>query len=417
MKQQRLGLALCCTPVLLLLLLLTACPGSMAQEEEDNGVGSVTTESPDELLCDPDPCQDENQEDLVCLRYITAECLPNSNFCTPNFFWRGRNVTDNCDVRTCDDRECPPTRNCTERTMPRACPPEEPDCRQYLRTRCELVPVDRLMSCEEVECEEGMACRLRLRGEDFPPVVRCFPQERVRDCTPGACNRGFVCEDQGSSVLCVPAPPTEPPTSALKCEDLSCPPDAPICLVSAIPEEMVEVAQCNAAHVPPPSPPTPCSEGGGFCEGAETCLDLTQDGELIGNYCSLFECAGDPSSCPAGSVCMLNASVGITVIQVGSACVPPQVGFTGIGCAEREGCPENLACQEAVFPSPEGEEGGVVLGSFCAERVSLPAESCEEVTCFDPAEVCMSFSTGPDNTLAQCGNRQQFLDLVAPILN
>ena len=283
-------------------------------------IASAQEEScPDEVAeCAVDPCEGQ-----MCPRFYNAECRPNLCFgglCTANFFFRGSNVTDRCDVITCDARKCAKRRQCMEEVRPSMCPPGFPDCRQALHTRCVLPPdLDRPMTCLDINCTDGEVCRMRLRGHDCPPVVNCFPPERVSDCVPGTCNEGLECVDDGPSVRCVipstdtttASPPdgtttedtsttepdtdptltpftTVPPSASCNPEDeLACNSDmllceetevGPICTSASTCEELLPICQRSAGNTscqmqlsgPECSPPSSCSDV--VCQGFEHCV-------------------------------------------------------------------------------------------------------------------------------------------------
>ncbi len=117
---------------------------------------------------DCDPCS-ENE----CPRFLNADCTAVN--CIATFIWRGNDVTDRCDVTTCDTRECPANRDCIETVVPPSCPPVDPPCRQYVRSSCQLRPPTHPMTCDDIECDPGLTCRRRDRPAGFRTVLRCVP--------------------------------------------------------------------------------------------------------------------------------------------------------------------------------------------------------------------------------------------------
>lgn len=311
----------CCTATLLVLLLLSG-----EATAQDNCVP-----------CSVDPCEDNN-----CNRFFNADCRPNFCTCTAEFFRGDRNVTDRCAVQTCDDRTCSSLRQCMEEVVPPGCPPERPGCRQYLRSRCILVSQERPMTCSDISCSEGMACRLRIRTEDFPPVVRCFPANRVRQCTPGTCNEGFTCVDEGASVRCVASMPSPTPSPPTSCEELNCPENLE-CVLSGIDDTMTPLC------VPPPIT-TQAPESGSGSGGLSACEDVT---------------------CPENQACTITFVDGIMPI-----CVP--VIATNTTC-------DILNCAAVSQICREDDERGA--------RCDL-AQNCEELEpiCQPPLTECVIFS-------------------------
>ena len=140
-----------------------------------------------------------------CGRFLNAECRENPchGLCTPNFFRKGRNVTDRCDVERCGDKDCPGERQCIEETVPASCPGGRPQCRQYIRARCVLPPPP--TDCSQISCGPGMFCRERKRGEG----VTCA---RARNCDQLTCDEGLACTETEEGPMCVREQPTTPPS-------------------------------------------------------------------------------------------------------------------------------------------------------------------------------------------------------------
>ena len=67
----------------------------------------------------PDSCEGEQ-----CARFLNAEYQENPchDLCTPNVFWRGKNVTDRCPVERCRGKVYPGIRECVEMLRTASCP-------------------------------------------------------------------------------------------------------------------------------------------------------------------------------------------------------------------------------------------------------------------------------------------------------
>ena len=346
--------------------------------------GSAQEEScPDEVAeCAVDPCEGQ-----MCPRFYNAECRPNLCFgglCTANFFFRGSNVTDRCDVITCDERTCPGTRQCMEEVRPPTCPPELPNCRQALHTRCVLPPdTDRPMTCLDINCTEGEVCRMRLRGPDFPPVVNCFPPERVSDCVPGTCNEGLECVDDGPSVRCVisttDAPSTTTPSPST--DTTTTEPDTPTTASPTPDTTTTTTTTITTPNVtfPPISPECEalsCGERSQICEDergarcidASTCEELTPFCQRVNIFSSCVELNSDPT-------CLL----------------PPNCDL--ISCGEFERC---VILQLIGAPSDQ-----LFIG-FCLP--TLFGLTCDELICPPDINLCAigTIPTEPNSTFAAC---------------
>ena len=301
-------------------MLVLMCVGISAQDD-----------CPDPILeCAVNPCQDQ-----VCNRFFNADCRPNlchGGLCTANFFFRGRNVTERCDAETCDEKPCNENRQCMEVVVPPECPPQEPDCRQVINAQCILMEFDRPMTCQDVRCEENTACRLRIRTEDFPPVVRCFPMGRVNSCVEGTCNEGFTCFDDGPSVRCEL---TFVPTT---CEEQECE-DGFECMIDTTDGASTPIC------VPLGSPTPPLVACEPECASGFECIAIVVDGiatstcvPAVSETCSDLDCGTRGLACeeePTGPrcvtpsftceelepVCAANSSVCIIEEPFGPRCV------------------------------------------------------------------------------------------------
>ena len=382
----KLSQAVCCALILLPLLLLAP---TWAQTPDD---------CPDEVAsCAVDPC---SSNETTCLRFINAECVVNRCFglCSANFVWRGNNVTNTCDVNTCDDRVCPPTRQCVESVFPSMCLPGEPACRQWLRTRCMLRPFEHTMSCTEISCEPGLACRMRQRPEGFPPVVRCFPEERVKACVPGTCNDGQLCIDNGPSVTCMPMS---------ECDQFN----AEICgalrgfciLVDGFPE-CVNATSCDQVV---------CGEGLGCVISEEDGLPSCElDIDLTGDDCEQIE-----EGCNSINFLCEEDETGARCVQP-SSCDELQpickARDPNTRCLSDDGlflCLPEASCDLVVCPPerPQCIEVEVFRNETFASCVDAPpfAGSCSEIDCPD-TDVCITSSLPSENVqYATCTSREE----------
>ena len=148
---------------------------------------------PDAATECPDSCAGKE-----CARFLNAVCWENPchGLCTPNFFWRGNNVTNRCPVERCNDKMCPGVRQCVEEVRPASCPEDLPRslCRQYIQARCVLPPP--AIDCSQISCGPGMFCRERRGGKG----VTCA---RARNCNQLACDEGFICTETEQGPQCL----------------------------------------------------------------------------------------------------------------------------------------------------------------------------------------------------------------------
>ncbi len=87
----------------------------------------------EELCGSSDPCANGAR----CPRFLNSECRVNTcdGVCQPNFFFRGRNVTDRCETgHTCATRTCSSRRVCVDEVV-ESCN-RRGRCRQRLVGRC-----------------------------------------------------------------------------------------------------------------------------------------------------------------------------------------------------------------------------------------------------------------------------------------
>ena len=217
------------------------------------GARAQNATCPQPVVCVADPC-----DGAQCPRFLNTECRVDAchGECRATFFRlsNGKEVTNRCAAPTCAQKPCPARRTCMNTVVPTTCPRSRPNCRQYIKPKCVLplqpqppvdcsqvlCPPDRSFcevrqttrgprarcipqppptSCDNVECEKGMQCRVRAR-QGARPVVRCVPIRVLpvpRNCSQLECSDGFMCVVMDGKAMCVetPSPPDE-------CDRLAC---------------------------------------------------------------------------------------------------------------------------------------------------------------------------------------------------
>ena len=410
-----------------------------------------------------------NCEDTRCLRFYNAECRDdhcNNISCTPNFFFRGRNVTEKCDVETCDERECPERRQCVEEIIPPVCPIDRPMCRQYLRSKCILTTSNRLMSCSDIKCDPGKVCRFRERP-GFPPVVRCVSMEKQTSCTNTHCNDGFTCKEEGSEIQCISDPTSPVSTTTLKqenqatplvtigsggmpsgsgsgesckdilcpedqhcimsltsdfrgcvpvhmnvtCAELSCPQEAPTCNLATYPSfNNCTIASCitpDQVELYMESRHTSsgsCKQQREMCErNGLTCVDLCQGGIIpAGIDCTLFNCIENP--CPKKHKCDDVPDGLAECIKARTICIPDHVDIDfNVTCASDQ-APH---CGPGMTCT-QYKIGNIVVGSYCEQGI-IPHLPCSERTCSEEREVCTENSFQSVELHSLCTNTDAVL--------
>ena len=251
-------------------------------------VAATQEDCPNAATYCPESCAGEQ-----CARFLNAQCQMNSchGLCAPNFFWRGRNVTDRCPVERCSDRVCLGLCWCVERVHPETCPGPagipQSFCRQYIQARC-VLPTN----CSQVSCEAGMFCRERegRRG------VTCV---RARKCYQLACGAGFLCSLMEKGSRCVKS-------VTLSCEDLTCP-GGTVCVTDSIPSRNLSAAQClnrEEAERLPTFDTFFCGSGATICDEMEACVDIFDSGVYFVPGCMVIDCdLESPTICREGRVC------------------------------------------------------------------------------------------------------------------
>ena len=348
--------------------------------------------------CSPDPCDNNAQ----CLRFLNAECQVNrcNGVCTANFFFRGRNVTDRCGVDICDTRDCGPNRQCMEEVYPPTCPQGRPisKCRQYMKVKC--VIKKRPLTCNDINCGEGMVCRFRERGS-YSPVVRCVPapvtptRPTPSIVTITAPTTGSVIVTPGPFTCQVPCPPgtqctTFPPeleltvtvsgslclpAMARSCEELNsnCPDETHGCQIQSLPTHGLSLAVCFPLSQLNNFPHLSCDTV--VCAEGSVCVGLRVGSTPVVGSCISTGCTNS-TGCNFDSTCTsLPAEFGL---NFNSICTPStfevQVGIET--CAESgRNCSNFKICQEAYID-------GTLIGTECNFPPFL-ASSCEELLSCD----------------------------------
>ncbi len=369
--------------------------------------------------CTPDPCEVE------CSRYLNAICISNTEDCSARFMWRGEDVTERCfNVRTCDTRRCGRNRDCMESVFPSSCAPGESDCRQYIRTSCMLRPPSGPLSCNDIECDDGLMCRFRERVEGFLPVVRCVPFV-PSDCSELTCDEGFECVIRGRRPSCVPIVTTPEPIGCSEiicnnneiCIELS---NAPICVplttsvtpfpTSTTPNTMITGESCDQLD---------ClsflfvcnqmTETFAICEPAReciaefnaTCLALSLVCDITSNS---FATCIVPSSCNQ-LTCNENQNCfefnfgGQTTAQCVDSGGAPMIGLR----CEDLTCPNGQGCVFSSYPSINISVASCVndtiLNSIIASTQFL--NTCSDVEC-SPGTVCIDVQMDENSVTASC---------------
>ena len=361
---------------------------------------------PDEVTeCDVDPCQEQE-----CNRFYSATCVPNfcHGLCTANFFWRGKNVTDNCETVTCDTRRtpCRGTRQCMEMVVPPTCPEDQPVCRQYLRTRCVLmeVDVDLPMTCSDVSCEEGTVCRLRIRTEDFPPVVRCLPAGRVSECVTGTCDDGLTCVDDGPSVQCVATTPS--PTTAVNTTSTTPSPTTAVNTTSTTPSPTTAVNTTSTTPSPTtavnttsttPSPTTAVNTTS-TTPSPTTAVNTTSTTPSPTTAVNTTTFTTTPS--PTTAVNTTSTTTPRPAVDTTTSTTTPRLTETLPTSCEGVSCPPGTSCifvlsEAHCFPTCEALNCSS-LGLMCNETSIIPfcdvPTSCDDVTCPSGTTCTLQFS-------------------------
>ena len=326
-------------------------------------------ECPDAATECPNSCAGKQ-----CARYLNAECQENPchGLCTPNFFWRGRNVTYRCPVEGCGNKTCPGLRQCVEEVRPALCPGSLPRslCRQYIHARCVLPPPP--TDCSQISCGPGMICQERRRRQG----VTCVQAQNCKQLT---CKDGSICTMTEQGPLCVVS-------IALSCKDLSCP-EGTVCVTDSIPSFNLSVAQCldqEEAERLPTVDTFFCSSGATICDDPENeiCVDVYENGNYVIPGCMEIGCDPEsPSSCQNGRVCTNTPNYLIAPFE--TSCVgTTSVLSSNTSCAALgvNRCPENFVCRDVFF------EGQMFFTTCGAPAPTFIGPSCADLVCPAPLE-------------------------------
>lgn len=423
-------------PILLAVLFLTVA--TFAQEDCPSPVAEC-----------PDNC-----ERAQCGRFLNAKCQENPchGLCTPNFFWRGRNVTSRCDVERCADKICPRRRQCLEENVPSSCPANRPLCRQYIRARCVLPP--KPTDCSQISCEPGLFCRERKRGGG----VRCV---RARNCEQLTCDAGFSCNETDNGPQCIREQPmvqcSEELTTLCRqrmgkcevvdgvpqcvlvtdCDDIKCEPGlqctvlrnvtgqdiaicasdiAPtcqnttcslgaLCVELSLPSIRLSVGAClsrDFASIVPIFEQSTCAGNSQRCDQeTQVCVDIFEGGQFLSFTCyDLINCTDNSSCFSYLSYQLTCAEVPSDVIDLGftDVCVPAgetRFEFGGSCATVTKQCSPGLTCQDIAI-------SGNIVGTTCGVSTAPSiGPSCNELNCRAP-EQCYEVTVAERGGLALC---------------
>lgn len=382
---------------------------------------------PNPVECAANPC-----DVATCPRFLNALCQPDhcNGECRAAFFksmedlGRGPEIKT-CKTETCAEKECPTRRICMDEIFPPNCPEDKPQCRQFMRAVCELPPKPlppsdctavlcgpgtvceiserrngpratcvafKPRSCEELgECDEGMQCRVRLRG-DKRSVVRCVPlsaPSRPSDCGELECDDRFVCmlfgrEGKRKRARCVKKKP-----KPITCKELDCEMVGMICGEEGgkphcrVPRNCDELKcpnpfTCNIIDIPAIPEEFRCPFGKPRCKGV--LLQPLPNSRTIGCFdptlstesCNEVECSNDkvcsskdfPQSESYLSMCVSKDDVS-KVSHVATCDISPE-NF----------CPANEACIDFVGTSYHGF-------AHCSQI------NCDKEPCRDEEDQCV----------------------------
>ena len=381
--------------------------------------------------------------DTRCPRFYNAECREEaceSPPCTASYFWRGRNITHKCNKETCDDKDCTSTRRCVEEIVTTR------NGRQIVIPKCKLIE-ERPRTCSDITCDPGEVCRLRDRGPNLHPVVRCVEVSKQTSCENLNCEPGFSCLDEGNQVVCIPDPTTErlfteesttrapatedfttqePATERLStqetttedeftterpgvsfaqtCAELNCVyPQVSYCENALYFDYNISIAQCGLG----PDYFLPLIEAGANhtcdnqpCRTNEACITSTGPEIDTNTYCSRLDCAvPNTTICSFGSKCV-PIPQGFDFREANSTCIPDEVDFFfGMSCDSgiAELCKPNRTCADST-------SHGQLIGSYCTPYPTFSLTlSCTDLNC-QTGTTCVegSYESVPDFVYSYC---------------
>ena len=360
----------------ILFTVLLVAAGALAQGED---CPNRATECPD------------NCGGAQCPRFLNAECQVNPchGLCTPNFMWRGKNVTHRCDVERCGEKNCPGKRECVEEIVPPSCPGNGTQCRQFIRSRCILPPSP--TDCSQITCGPGMYCR-EIRGGKG---VKCA---RARNCNQLTCSEGLSCSETEEGPMCMATSspmPTSTPTVSIStpfpnfCD--FCASLGQDCSVVNGSYQCTEPTKCNSVRI-------------------DYCLNLGQlCKEINGTTTCDFANSCSEINCPRGTVC--EDSFGFALcnrVTVAKTCDQLNCEFLpGMVCEQRNGsamCVTGCSAQFIEICASAQARCEVVNG--LPDCVIDTQQSCENLNCTEGG-TCVHVSLPSRNfSLALCVSSQ-----------
>ena len=361
----------------------------------------------------PDQCETNPCNGTECSRFLNADCIiiVSLGECRARFSWKGRDVTNKCQARTCDSRQCGKNRECMEEVFPPSCPEDKPinTCRQYIRSKCVLQPFERPLSCDDIECGEGMMCRFRERSGGFPPVVRCV-QATPQDCSELDCEEGFTCVMRNLRPVCVIVPTTELPITT----DITTP--EPDCgFDCSIFGQVCEVVNNTAVCVDATSCDQLTCDVGNVCVESDTGASCTL--LLIGETCDELDCLSIFAVCvqlePNVAACRLptecTPEFDARCREVFAVCGMTAEGI--IGCAVPTSCDQitcdmGFSCFEVVLNETR------IASCLPDNTVPMVGLRCEDLTCGQGESCYLQQFPTVNLTLAQC-SAQPLIDVIA----
>ena len=350
----------------------------------------------------PDQCETDPCNGTECSRFLNADCIiiVSLGECRARFSWKGKDVTNRCQARTCDSRQCGKNRECMEEVFPPSCPEDKPinTCRQYIRSKCVLQPFERPLSCDDIECGEGMMCRFRERPGEVLPVVRCV-QATPQDCSELDCEEGFTCVMRNRRPVCVIVPTTESP------------------FTTDVPVSPCDQITCDFG--------LECTES----QSGPTCVT-----KLFGQSCAELDCLSiflvceqqgpNVASCIQPTECTPNFDARCQELRL--VCGTTAEGT--VTCTTPTSC-EQLTCEDGFTCLETGMNTSRIAACFPDSGMPIFALTCENITCGQGQSCLLQKYPNVNLSIAQClsaelinpiaaGIRARFLDcemIVCPV--
>ena len=294
-------------------------------------------------------------------------------------------------------------------------------------------------SCENIECDEGMECRVRER-DGLKPVVRCKPIRVVpspRDCSELECSDGFVCMVTNGTAICVEPPPLPDACEGLNCEEqnLECRTFTFLNITRAI---CGPISDCNRLMCNE-SEGLECRVGGEGLSRFAFCARTANCSRIHCNETQGLECRVVGEGVVPVAVCLVTRNCSIlnpVCRRSGLLCEEPQSDgdFDSASCVVPSSCEDlecnpGMVCREFIFNngdasgsgsasgSPSSTSGPVTATSRTPQTVArcvpeLPS-SCVELEC-EEEQVCISQGIPSRNfSFASCLT-QNFLSALTP---